>query len=353
MSQDTNPIDELFRNELSGARISPPSGVWEGIAASQSAAVVKTAWYAGKWFLGSAGALAVAGTAWLSYHLLSDKTRDTVTVTNQSVQVNPAPSDAVHSARQAGADSPKTSSADAETRPTAGFYATRPGANTPEKSLIQVPENNPENGLYTPDPHSPDKQPLPAVKPVVKPGNVGNTGKNPCKHSLSILAEKLSGTDYQFTAKDATSVPVWYFGDGYPNYGYVVTHSYPAGNEGTYLVKAITQLFNGCADSAVYKVVVKAETEAVNVFVPDYLTPNGDGKNDDFYITLPPVSSYDLLIFDPLDRQVFRSSNPQEHWDGTCNRTDCPAGTYRVVLRYQLAGASEPVLLRRNLLLTR
>lgn len=90
---------------------------------------------------------------------------------------------------------------------------------------------------------------------------------------------------------------------------------------------------NGCQD-----------TDSVTVFVnEDYLveatntlTPNGDGKNDFWYIinieTYPDV---EVLIFDRWGTEVYASKSYQNDWDGTYKDNKLPEGTYYYVIRFE------------------
>ena len=53
------------------------------------------------------------------------------------------------------------------------------------------------------------------------------------------------------------------------------------------------------------------------VFIPNVITPNGDGKNDQFRITrLSSFPNSELMIFNRWGNMVYRSANYQNDWDG-------------------------------------
>lgn len=52
-----------------------------------------------------------------------------------------------------------------------------------------------------------------------------------------------------------------------------------------------------------------------NIFVPNIFTPNGDGKNDTFYIRNLPADSQ-LIITNRWGKEVFNSKSYQNDWDG-------------------------------------
>jgi gliding motility-associated-like protein len=69
-----------------------------------------------------------------------------------------------------------------------------------------------------------------------------------------------------------------------------------------------------------------------DLFVPNVFTPNGDGSNDLFLIRgLARGSS--LLVFDRTGKEVYRSTNYEQNWDGrNMGGQMLPPGTYWYVL---------------------
>lgn len=66
-------------------------------------------------------------------------------------------------------------------------------------------------------------------------------------------------------------------------------------------------------------VVVKVLPENIDFFIPDMFTPNGDGVNETWGITVPPSinpEDYGIEVFNKAGGLVFRASNLQARWDG-------------------------------------
>ena len=90
---------------------------------------------------------------------------------------------------------------------------------------------------------------------------------------------------------------------------------------------------NGCQDTDDVTVFVNEDylVEATNT-----LTPNGDGKNDFWYIinieTYPDV---EVLIFDRWGTEVYASKAYNNDWDGTYKDNKLPEGTYYYVIRFE------------------
>ena len=85
---------------------------------------------------------------------------------------------------------------------------------------------------------------------------------------------------------------------------------------------------NGLKDVATVRVtIVHAE-----LIIPNAVTPNGDGKNDVFFIQgLDNYDNGDLTIFNRWGNEVYRSRSYQQDWDGT--HVNDGTYYYRLVLR--------------------
>lgn len=102
------------------------------------------------------------------------------------------------------------------------------------------------------------------------------------------------------------------------------------GNYNVYL-----HVFNQQGCDTIYSTSV--DVLPVDLFIPNVITPNGDGINDYFVISAKgsdqPINDFyessDLIIFNRWGRIVFRSKNYQNNWDGG----NLPDGTYFYVLK--------------------
>lgn len=69
-----------------------------------------------------------------------------------------------------------------------------------------------------------------------------------------------------------------------------------------------------------------------DLVVPNVFTPNGDGSNDEFMIRGLAQGSY-LMVYDRTGREVFKSDNYENNWDGTdMNGRKLSPDTYWYVL---------------------
>lgn len=73
------------------------------------------------------------------------------------------------------------------------------------------------------------------------------------------------------------------------------------------------------------------------VFVPDGITPNGDGLNDNLVMLgLEQYPNNELLLFDRWGNQIFQAQPYLNNWDGTWKNKNLPEGAYYFVLRTEI-----------------
>jgi gliding motility-associated-like protein len=135
----------------------------------------------------------------------------------------------------------------------------------------------------------------------------------PATVDLSLTFPHTPGLSYSYYADAALSVPVL----NYQNID----------ESGTYYIKALDNK-TGCTSKA--PVVVKIGpppppvVKAVNTF-----TPNGDGINDLFSISITGMAEFrSLKIFSRGGQLVFQTNSQSVPWDGKTNGKPLPSGTY-------------------------
>jgi gliding motility-associated-like protein len=117
--------------------------------------------------------------------------------------------------------------------------------------------------------------------------------------------------------------------------------SYTFNSSGTYTVLMVADYDNNalCKDTAYQTVFVKEPpTDSLNITVPNIFSPNADGINDAWQITVSSyqytVNSYSCVIYDRWGIKVFETSNISEAWSGkTTSGLPCSAGTYFYIIK--------------------
>lgn len=364
MKEDFSDIDKLFREELSQAAFNPPPGVWESVSAgisAQGAAVTTAA-------ATKSGLLTVLKSYWLWLAVAGIATV-VVLNTNPDAKVGETENKVEQRSKQSGEEvtvlpdnGVTTDNSETDNTLSAGASdnnriensrpenSNRPAASESGSSNQESRDKSisePKNPVSI-IPHHPHHEPVKNNSPAT--GNPQVRVKE-CPHSLVIQAEMISNRLVSFKASGFTGPVKWDFGDGHLSSGLQTQHEYKD-ETSNYIVKSYSTSINGCTDSALYPVSVIG-SEAHALFVPDYLTPNGDGLNDELKIEIGAVKDYNLIIFDSNNRPVFTTSNPNISWNGKSGIRDCDAGAYNLVLSYRLKDSNQSQVVRKRILLKR
>ena len=88
---------------------------------------------------------------------------------------------------------------------------------------------------------------------------------------------------------------------------------------------------------------IPEQEEKENIYIPNVISPNGDGINDVFTISLSPsieVLSVDAMIFDRWGNMVYATTASPISWDGNFKNKSVSPGVYvyRVQLSYKFNG---------------
>jgi gliding motility-associated-like protein len=114
----------------------------------------------------------------------------------------------------------------------------------------------------------------------------------------------------------------WSFGDGDTSVVQNPVHSYTVG--GTFPVSLIVTASNGCEDT-----LTMFYTIDVQVYAPNIITPNNDGKNDALYFRgLEYYPNNKIAIFNRWGQKIYDKESYSNDWNGT-GQND---GTYYYIL---------------------
>jgi gliding motility-associated-like protein len=81
---------------------------------------------------------------------------------------------------------------------------------------------------------------------------------------------------------------------------------------------------------------VSIKVTPIELFIPNTITPNGDGKNDTFRIIgRESFDSIDLLVFNRWGNEVYKNGNYMDEWDGS----GLADGTYYYIITLKKAGS--------------
>lgn len=118
----------------------------------------------------------------------------------------------------------------------------------------------------------------------------------------------------------------WMFGDGAGGIGEMVSHAYTS--PGEYNVKLIANVHDLCYDTAEVKINIIS-----GLIIPNVMTPNGDGVNDDFHLIASGYKEIHLIIYNRWGKVVWETDQFGVFWDGdTSEGRPVSDGTYYYVV---------------------
>jgi len=127
----------------------------------------------------------------------------------------------------------------------------------------------------------------------------------------------------------------WQFGDGSTSVQENSSHIYS--NSGEFVVWLIAS--NGFCQDSISQLIQVLEPGAPEITVPNVVTPNGDGMNDDWFITTENISELNVIIFNRWGNQIATIQNTTDSWDGKTDSGDeVTDGTY--FYKYEAKGTN-------------
>jgi gliding motility-associated-like protein len=130
--------------------------------------------------------------------------------------------------------------------------------------------------------------------------------------------------DGSITFTDQSSTPTpgsitswsWDFGDGTTSTTQNNVHQFPVDNPGVYDVTLTVVNTDGCTNTINHEIEIGPE---FTFYIPNCVTPNGDGVNDYFYGDGIGIVDYDIWIFDRWGNEIFHGDYLYDKWDGRAN----------------------------------
>jgi gliding motility-associated-like protein len=110
--------------------------------------------------------------------------------------------------------------------------------------------------------------------------------------------------------------------DNGPDNTYIINHT------DTYEVRVVDE--NGC------EVIAFIEMEFIDIEIPNFFTPDGDGNNDSWLpLNIEPYPEILIKIYDRYGRVVEENVVDKDGWDGKYHGADLPTGDYWYVIKLQ------------------
>jgi gliding motility-associated-like protein len=136
--------------------------------------------------------------------------------------------------------------------------------------------------------------------------------------------------NFFFTGSNAITYH-WDFGDGSSSTDQNPTHLYTTTGGPNVTVYTVTlTITNGpCTSVYTFPVTVYIPSE---IFIPNIITPNGDGLNDDFRVVSKGLGTENMIIYNRWGKKVFSWVEVGGSWDGKDGSRTFADGTYYYIL---------------------
>lgn len=110
-------------------------------------------------------------------------------------------------------------------------------------------------------------------------------------------------------------------------------------NPPTSVAYTLTVSIDAGCEAEVFRTLAVGESRVV---IPEVITPNGDGTNDNFRLFYGgEITDYTMTIFNRWGQKVFSSTDVDEGWDGTKNGSPQNADAYLYITKFRINGAEE------------
>lgn len=153
--------------------------------------------------------------------------------------------------------------------------------------------------------------------------------------SFTYEAQQPPSTCIQFTDSSGPGIVnyLWSFHDATGSQSTQQNPLFCYPDTGCYNVHLWVQDINGNTDSITQTICIHGQT---TFFIPNAFTPNGDGKNDLFFVygVFIPENKFEMRIYDYWGGLVFYSDDPDKGWDGRAMQGNnlVQDGAYRLEL---------------------
>jgi gliding motility-associated-like protein len=290
LNQTEELFDNLFKESLENASAQVPPGVWEGVsgAVGQGAAttVAGAAAKTALWMKAAIAVLAVSTASYLTYTLVNDNNGDKTVV--DSTAQSPVVPNTQNNTQPESNSNPAILNSTYDKAPVSSDPKVRQNNGPMDQGNVNsdAPANLNPNAIYSIDAnlqYQPVEKPKPANDVVVKNDKPGADQEKP-----------------------KSSLPEPTLENNKPEYTFVKDSSY--------------------------------------IFIPNAVTPDGDGINDAYQIKLVGEESFEIIIYTTDNQILYRSKNKYQSWNCKMpNGEDAPEGTYLVKVIYKFKGSEQKV----------
>ncbi|MCK0159266.1 T9SS type B sorting domain-containing protein [Allomuricauda sp. F6463D] len=155
---------------------------------------------------------------------------------------------------------------------------------------------------------------------------------NGCTRSFNFVVEAFDPLSLTLSNENINEILVMASG-GNPEYEYQINGGSPT-SENTFLIKATDTYSITVTDENGCSVTQEIFVEFIDIEIPNFFTPDGDGLNDTWKPkNLEVFPNITISIFDRYGRTVYRMLQDTAGWDGFYNQADLPTGDYWYIIK--------------------
>lgn len=301
MNTNETVFDEVFKQGLESASTPVPPGVWEGVASSVASSTTTAAVSGVKLALWIKVAISVAVVSTIAISVYQYNKSETIsTDTQQAIVVT------------------EQNNVEAE------INSNEILEKSEESNSVQVPVLIKEKSNEV-------------KSSANKSGNILNNEKFASPYINNGKAFKIFKSDKNFYNTDPD---------------YTLQKQVETGDRG-YSEIVFDEPVQNVIDETPVSNPIPVIVDSSNVEIPNTFTPNGDGINDTYMISLVGEEYFEIFIYDPRTNQILYSSkNKYEGWNSTYpNGELVPAGSYIVRVTYKFKGKKAETIHQRVILI--
>jgi len=364
-------IDQLFRSALENAKEIPPANAWQGISnqlsnvSSASQTIAAKSWFAKLGLVSKVAIFAsVVITSVVAFELLKDETlnlsqNNSISAKNEiSSNGNltaPKDNSAVElnniKTPNLSANDVNKNQIQSQNGVGKGYSVYPPLSLLNKDLLVDNAGGDGYNLLNTIQSIVTDKIEVQKSKNETS-SVLGNLIENGCKNNilLNVVESDSNGRMIQVKCNGNVKNSYLDYGDDqqlfFEGNSLSINHFYKVYFRKEFYIKLVSNFSNGCKDSAMTKVEVSPSISISEIIIPTVFTPNGDGKNDAYYVTIPEPKNFEMMVFDKGKKMIFSTTKFRDSWNGNCFGEPCIDGNYEVVIKTQYSGEKESITTR-------
>ncbi|MBD0776973.1 T9SS type B sorting domain-containing protein [Maribacter sp. ANRC-HE7] len=158
------------------------------------------------------------------------------------------------------------------------------------------------------------------------------THANGCMRSFDFEVQDFEPLTLQLTNENINEITAEALG-GNPNYTYQVNNE-PVTEDNTFLIKRTDTYSITVTDENGCSVTQEIFMEFIDIEIPNFFTPDGDGQNDTWKPrNIEIFPNITISIFDRYGRKLYKMLRDTKAWEGSYHDEDLPAGDYWYIIK--------------------